>query len=188
MKPRVPVARTRIEPSGGMVVCGDVSAVDPAATFDLVCAFEVLEHVDRDAETLATWAEHVRPGGWVMLSVPPFQRRFGPSDRAVGHFRRYEPEQMRQLLLDCGLREPQVALYGFPIGYALDAAKNALARVAGSGGSRQERTAASGRWFQPKARLGGLITVVASPFCLIQRPFHGTNLGSGLVALARKPA
>src|SRR6266540_2188091 len=104
------VARTRVEPSGGQVVCGDVSALDPGAVFDLVCAFEVLEHVERDAETLATWAARVRPGGWVMLSVPPFQRRFGPSDRAVGHFRRYEPEQMRELLLGTGLLPPPAAV------------------------------------------------------------------------------
>ncbi len=182
------LARARIEPSGGQVICGDVSALDPGAVFDLVCAFEVLEHVERHAEILTAWAERVRPGGWVMLSVPPFQRRFGPSDRAVGHFRRYEPKQFRELLLACGLSEPQVLLYGFPIGYALDAAKNALARISSAGGSREERTAASGRWFQPKERLGSLITVLAAPFCLIQRPFHGTRLGSGLVAVARRPA
>jgi len=182
------VARTRIEASGGRVVCGDISAIEPGAAFDLLCAFEVLEHVERDAETLAGWIGRVRPGGWVMLSVPPFQRRFGPSDRAVGHYRRYEPEQMRRLLMTSGLIEPHVLLYGFPIGYALDAAKNGLARVAAPAGSREQRTAASGRWFQPKAGLAALITVVATPFTVIQRPFHGTRLGSGLVALARKPA
>jgi SAM-dependent methyltransferase len=183
------VARSRIEPAGGQVVCGDISAVEPDASFDLVCAFEVLEHIERDAEAMASWVAHVRPGGWVMISVPPFQRRFGLTDRAVGHFRRYEPEQMRQLLLVSGLRDPQILLYGFPIGYALDAAKHTLARITTrTDGSLEERTAASGRWFQPKARLGGVITVLAAPFCLIQRPFHKTNLGSGLVAVAMRPA
>jgi SAM-dependent methyltransferase len=180
------VARARIEPAGGKVVCGDVSALDPGEAFDLLCAFEVLEHVERDAETLAAWTQHVRPGGWVMLSVPPFQRRFGPSDRAVGHFRRYEPEQMRELLLTCGLREPKVLFYGFPVGYGLDAAKNVLARIAGAGGSREERTAASGRWYQPTAWFGIVVKVLAAPFLLIQRPFHETKLGSGLVAVARR--
>ena len=182
------VARARIEPSGGQVITGDVSALDAGTAFDLVCAFEVLEHVERDAETLAAWAERVRPGGWVMLSVPPFQRRFGPSDRAVGHFRRYEPEQMRDLLLACGLSEVQVLLYGFPIGYALDAAKNALVRIAGADGSQEERSASSGRRFQPKERLGSVITILATPFCFFQRPFQKTRLGSGLVAVARRPA
>ena len=180
-------ARARVERAGGHVVCGDVSDLEPGSAFDLVCAFEVLEHVERDAETLAGWSERIRPGGWLIVSVPPFQRRFGPSDRAVGHFRRYEPEQMRQLLLDCGLREPRVLLYGFPLGFALDVAKNTLARVAGANGSREELTAASGRRFQPPEWLGAPMAALAAPFCLLQRPFHGTRLGTGLVALARRP-
>lgn len=182
------VARARIEPSGGRVVCGDITALEAGDSYDLLCAFEVLEHVAHDAETLAAWAKHVKPGGWMMLSVPPFQRRFGLTDRAVGHFRRYEPEQIRSLMLGCGLRDPKTLLYGFPIGYALDAAKHSLARVTRAQGSREELTAGSGRWFQPKQGLGTLITVLAAPFSLIQRPFHGTNLGSGMVAIARRPA
>lgn len=182
------VARARIEPSGGRVVCGDITALEASDSYDLLCAFEVLEHVAHDAETLAAWAKHVKPGGWMMLSVPPFQRRFGLTDRAVGHFRRYEPEQIRSLMLGCGLRDPKTLLYGFPIGYALDAAKHSLARVTRAQGSREELTAGSGRWFQPKQGLGTLITVLAAPFSLIQRPFHGTNLGSGMVAIARRPA
>jgi len=170
------------------MVCGDVSRLEPGSLFDLVCAFEVLEHVEHDRETLGRWSEHVRPGGHIILSVPPFQRRFGPSDRAVGHYRRYEPDQMPALLLSAGLRDPVVYLYGFPVGYALDAAKNMLVRAAGAPGSREERTAASGRRFQPRRRMGGVITVVAAPFRVLQRPFHRTRLGSGLVAIAHKPA
>jgi SAM-dependent methyltransferase len=181
------VARARVEPAGGQIVRGHVSALEAGAVFDLVCAFEVLEHVERDAETLTAWAERVRPGGWLMLSVPPFQRRFGPHDRAAGHVRRYEPEQLRKLMLACGLREPRLLLYGFPLGFALEAARNALARVAGANGSTAELTAASGRRFQPPPVLGGAIAVVAYPFRLMQRPFHETRLGTGLVALGWRP-
>ena len=63
-----------------------------------------------------------------------------------------------------------------------------LVRIAGADGSQEELTAASGRRFQPTERLGSLITVLATPFCLLQRPFHETRLGSGLVAVARTPA
>lgn len=181
------VARQRIEPLGGRMLCGDSSAVGETELFDLVCAFEVLEHVEHDASTLADWVRHVRPGGWIVLSVPPYMRRFGPSDRAVGHYRRYEPDGMRKLLEEVGLSGPRVYFYGFPIGYALDIAKNTLVRVAGASGSREERTAASGRRFQPKQALGGAITAASAPFRLLQRPFHRTRLGSGLVAVARKP-
>ena len=180
-------ASKRVAQFGGEVRCGDISAIDPGATFDLVCAFEVLEHIKDDSEALAAWSTHARPGGCVMLSVPPFQRRFGPSDREVGHFRRYEPEQIAALMERCGLRDPKVYLYGFPIGYALDFAKNALTYLAPIRGSRAERTAASGRRFQPRIRTGTAIAAASAPFRILQRPFHSSRMGSGLVAVARKP-
>ena len=30
------------------------------------------------------WATHIRPGGWMLLSVPADQDRFGPMDEYVG--------------------------------------------------------------------------------------------------------
>jgi hypothetical protein len=51
----------------------------------------------------------------------------------------------------------------------------------------EELTAASGRRFQPPEALGGAIAVFAYPFRLMQRPFHETKLGTGLVALGRRP-
>jgi len=74
--------------------------VDALSTerFDLVCAFEVLEHIEDDATTLKEWAVRLRAGGWLLLSVPAHQRRYGPADELAGHFRRYDPEALTALL------------------------------------------------------------------------------------------
>src|SRR4051812_33038898 len=82
------VAQQRIGDRGD-VRCGDTTLVR-GRQFDVVCAFEVLEHVERDRPTLRTWLEQVRPGGPLLLSVPAHAARFGVSDEFVGHFRRYE--------------------------------------------------------------------------------------------------
>ena len=58
--------------------CAALPAAD--ASIDLAVAFEVIEHIEDDAEALRLWREHLRPGGWVMLSTPPFQSRFGALD------------------------------------------------------------------------------------------------------------
>lgn len=181
------IARRNIEPAGGKVICGDITALDAGELFALVGAFEVIEHIEDDAATLRLWREHVRPGGWVMLSAPPFQSRFGPHDRTVGHFRRYEPEQMAKLLVETGFTDPQVFLYGFPLGYALETARHVLARTSNQEGSTMaEQTAASGRRRQPPKWLAPVTQGVTLPFRVIQRPFLHTRLGTGLFALAQR--
>src|SRR5471030_2488144 len=50
------VACRRIEPRGGKVLHGIHRAVPKGATYDLVCAFEVLEHIDDDKGALMEWA------------------------------------------------------------------------------------------------------------------------------------
>jgi SAM-dependent methyltransferase len=181
------IARANIEPAGGKVICGDVTALEPGETFALVGAFEVIEHIEDDAGTLRLWREHVRPGGWVMLSAPPFQSRFGPHDRTVGHFRRYDPEQMAKLLTDAGFSDPQILLYGFPLGYALEAARHGLARISGPvGNTMAEQTAASGRRRQPPTWLAPITEGVTLPFRVLQRPFLRTRLGTGLFAVAQR--
>jgi SAM-dependent methyltransferase len=82
-------ARARFARAGlESVVEGDVEKLPSGSTFDLVCAFEVLEHCEDDVAELRRWAERVRPEGWLMLSVPAFADWFGPADRKAGHFRR----------------------------------------------------------------------------------------------------
>ncbi len=183
-------ASVRLRKAGrGRMVCGDVSALDPGATFDLLCSFEVLEHLEDDAGALVEWQRRLREGGWLLVSVPARPDRFGAHDRIVGHYRRYDAERLGELLVESGFVDPVVLTCGFPLGYALEAARNTIARLAVSRGSAsmEEQTAASGRWLQPPDRIGWLTAAVTAPFRLLQRPFVKTGLGTGLVALARRP-
>jgi SAM-dependent methyltransferase len=182
------VAQERISAAGGKVLNADHTAVPAGATYDLVCAFEVLEHLADDAGALADWVRLVAPGGHLMLSVPAFQDRFGPMDTRVGHYRRYEPAQLAALLTAAGLTDPDVRVYGWPLGYALEAVRNRMdARHLAAETSPEERTAASGRHQQPGRRaVGRAIEAATLPFRYLQRlaPVRGT----GLVAVATRPA
>ena len=152
----------------------------PRGAYDLLCAFEVLEHLDDDGAALRDLVQRVTPGGHVLLSVPAWPRLFGESDRRVGHRRRYTPEALRSLAVSAGLEVVELRLYAFPSGHVLHAVRDVVARVrppAGSGGS--------GRWLQPPERLGGVTWAAALPLRGLQRLFP--RRGSSLVLLARRP-
>jgi SAM-dependent methyltransferase len=156
--------------------------------FDLVCAFEVLEHIEDDAAAVKSWATRIRPGGYLLLSVPAHQRRFNAGDEIMGHFRRYDPPVMTDLLAGCGFTGIDLRLYGFPLCYMLDGPRNLIrGRVAAVGNrSLAERTAASGRVLQPSGRrIGTLTRWGTAPFRFVQRGFP--SLGTGLVVLAQLP-
>jgi glycosyltransferase involved in cell wall biosynthesis/SAM-dependent methyltransferase len=182
------VARRRVSAVGS----GEIRNIPVEALgderFDLVCAFEVLEHIEDDATAVKEWAARLRPRGWLMLSVPAHQHRYAPADEMAGHFRRYEPDGIAALLAGCGFGEVQVRQYGFPLGFVLEAGRNMIGRrrMAKSGGATlAERTAGSGRLLQPSSG-GPLATTVrwgVLPFRMLQRPFP--HVGTGLVVLAR---
>ena len=183
------LARERVAAAGGgRVLAGDERDVlEPHETFDLVCAFEVLEHIEDDAASLRAWSSRVRPGGHFMLSVPAGSERFGPSDRMAGHYRRYDDGQLRRVLETAGLRVVDLRRVGFPLGYLLERARNLIARRRiVDGESLEARTAKSGRLLQPPQPLGLVFEIASAPFRVLQRPVrrHGTSL----VALAQRSA
>ncbi|MEP6762565.1 MAG: class I SAM-dependent methyltransferase [Sporichthyaceae bacterium] len=188
------VASTRLEALGdaasGEIRTGDLSVLAPDEQFDLVCAFEVIEHIEDDRGALQSWADRIRPGGWLLLSTPAHQHRFGPADEMAGHFRRYEPDALAHLLTEVGLSEPQVTHFGMPLGYALEAGRNAVGRRRNArlrDADMNTRTHGSGRLLQPSGRGAGTVTQLGTlPFRVVQRAFPGR--GPGLVARARKPS
>ena len=184
---------------GGEVRHGDLSTLRDDEAFDLVCAFEVIEHIEDDHDAMLSWADRAVPGGSVLLSTPAWQKRFGAADEMVGHFRRYDPPVLRDLLTGAGLVDVELVHFGAPLGYLLEAGRNALGRrrlasaVFASGPSASSatevmaaRSDASGRTLQPSTSLSATAARLGTvPFRALQRAFP--NTGPGLVARARKP-
>jgi SAM-dependent methyltransferase len=72
-------------------------------SFDLVCAFDVIEHVDDDRSAVARLATLVRPGGYVVATVPAYQWMWSAHDAAHHHKRRYRRAPFERLFRDAGL-------------------------------------------------------------------------------------
>jgi SAM-dependent methyltransferase len=71
-------------------VCGSALALPFAAgAFDVVCAFDVIEHCEPEETALAEVRRVLRPGGRLVLSVPAYSWAWSDFDVANGHHRRY---------------------------------------------------------------------------------------------------
>jgi SAM-dependent methyltransferase len=174
------VAAERITPLGGDVRLGTSDLVGEHERFDLVCAFEVLEHLEHDTAAATDWVRHLRPGGSLLVSVPAWPERFSPMDTLVGHFRRYTPDALEDVLRAAGVTQPNVRLYGWPLGFALESVRARIAARRPSTGAMEERSATSGRLLQPPRIAGAAVALGAAPFGQLQR--LRPNRGTGLVA------
>lgn len=76
----------------------------PTATFDVILALDVLEHVKDDQVLLQTLVnENLAAGGHMFISVPAWPNLVTAHDRRMGHFRRYSAASLRRKILESGL-------------------------------------------------------------------------------------
>ena len=124
LRPRLPVAGTHfvdVSPAvaarltaGGGIACTDEITALPYAdgTFDLVTAFDVVEHVEDDQRAFTELTRVLRPHGRLIFSVPLHPAHWTTFDECVGHARRYEPAALRGLIARHGLVVEKSVAFG----------------------------------------------------------------------------
>jgi SAM-dependent methyltransferase len=124
LRPRLPLegtcfvdaslpAVTKIREHGARAEIGLLSRLPfPDAAFDLVAAFDIVEHVDDDEAALSELARVAAPMSTLLLSAPLHPSRWTKFDDLVGHRRRYEPAQLLSKLARHGLSVAGTAVYG----------------------------------------------------------------------------
>jgi len=124
LRPRLPIEGTQfidISPSalaklrarGGTGALGSITALPYGdAIFDLICAFDVIEHVDDDERALAELARVASPGAALITSVPLHPAHWTGFDDFVGHRRRYDPAELMVKLARQGLAVERSAVFG----------------------------------------------------------------------------
>ncbi len=70
----------------------------PDNTFDLVCAFDVIEHVEDDRLAVAEMRRVAKIGGVLCVAVPALSFLWSEHDVVNHHFRRYSSKILRGLL------------------------------------------------------------------------------------------
>jgi SAM-dependent methyltransferase len=128
---------------GGLVpgegVCGSATAlpfVDGA--FDVVSAFDVVEHCDDDALALSELARVLAPGGRMMLSVPAYQWAWSDHDVQAGHYRRYTRGRLRHVVEGAGMTVVR-STHAFGGVFPIFVAERARRRVSSPAGDSDTR-------------------------------------------------
>ncbi|MCL5671642.1 MAG: class I SAM-dependent methyltransferase [Acidobacteria bacterium] len=92
--------------------------VVPSASCDAVLLIDVIEHVKEDTALLSEVYRVLKPGGFVLLSVPTpnYPRVFGwHFHKAVGHVRDgYRQDQLESIVRECGFEVGLCRPYTYP--------------------------------------------------------------------------
>jgi SAM-dependent methyltransferase len=167
-----------------------------SGSFDIVCAFDVLEHIEGDDRALRLWCDWIKPGGHLLLSVPAHSRRWGPGDVWAGHYRRYDRKPLLRLLTSQGLHIDRVESYGFPLANFTEwAGRRTYARLLSARASTTKPEVASAEsGIQRNAYMGLFRWIESVPgrlalrlSYLLQRLTRNVDIGSGYLVLATKP-
>jgi SAM-dependent methyltransferase len=71
--------------------------------FDGMAFFDVIEHVPDDAGFLKSALGHLKPDGWVIITVPAFMFLWSEHDELNRHYRRYTARQLRATITASGM-------------------------------------------------------------------------------------
>jgi len=85
------------------LILGDATNLPfDAASFDLVMALDVLEHIWDDRRALSEIKRVLRPGGSLLITVPAHRWLWSEHDEALHHLRRYKSSELRDKLREKG--------------------------------------------------------------------------------------
>ena len=124
LRPRLPIAGThfvdmsaaateRLNALGGIAVTGELGVLPFGdRVFDLVCAFDVIEHVENDRQVFGEVSRVLKDDGVLILSVPLHVNLWTEFDDWVGHARRYAPADLLAIMKAHRLEIQKSAVFG----------------------------------------------------------------------------
>jgi SAM-dependent methyltransferase len=156
-------------PAGTSVMCGMLGDLPADATFDSILYIDVLEHIEDDRTEVAAAADHLAPGGHLVVLCPAHQAVYSPFDAAIGHYRRYDRPGL--LALTPSSLVPMTAFYLDSLGLVLSAVNRYVAK-------RSAPTPATIKIWDS--------SVV--PLSRVFDPLTGYRLGRSVIAIWKKAA
>lgn len=164
-------------------ICGSGTALPFAdASFDLVSAFDVIEHLAPEQLALAEIHRVLRPGGVLLMAVPAYQWAWTDHDIANGHHRRYTRARAVAAVTASGFVVER-ATYAFAATFPMFAVERLARRALGSREQQARDVASVPTLPRPVHRaLLGVCRVDEVLLARMNLPF-----GSSVFLAARKP-
>lgn len=144
--------------------------------FDLLTAFDVIEHIPDDRAALTEFRRVLRPGGWLLIYTPALPWLYNEHDRIVHHQRRYMGGELTEKLTTAGYQmHHQAYVNGFVLPLVL------LARLLAKFGPKDRH--------QEMEVPSAPINTILGWICRLEQHLvrrSALPIGMSLVALARK--
>lgn len=83
--------------------------------YDLITAFDVLEHCPDDEKALSDWSSLLKDNAFLLITVPAFPSLWGKNDELSHHFRRYTKATLRQVLGKTGFTLRKLSYTNFAL-------------------------------------------------------------------------
>lgn len=166
-------------------VCGSLLALPFArSSFDVVAAFDVIEHCEPEQDAVGEITRVLRPGGVLLMSVPAYNWAWTAFDDENGHHRRYTRARAVRAVEAAGL-EVLRSTHIFAGTFPFFAAQRLLTRMREHHGARHEAADVVDlpHVSAPVERL--LLTLCRADQRWLAR--HDLPFGSSAVVAARKP-
>jgi SAM-dependent methyltransferase len=93
----------------------------PDRHYDLIGAFDVIEHIENDRSAVASIARKLKPGGKFVMTVPAHQWMWSAHDEVNHHKRRYSKRALKRLIEGSPLRLDGIGYFNsllFPVAVA----------------------------------------------------------------------
>ncbi len=148
------------------------------SSFDLVSCLDVIEHLRFDLPAFRELGRVLKPGGYLLATLPAGPHLYNDFDCLAGHLRRYTFPQVRLLLRESGMEPMRITGYTMLVHPAV----RFYSWKGGITHGRAEYTQGMDTIFAPTSRL--LLMLLALEARIISR--WNMPRGSSLAALAAK--
>jgi SAM-dependent methyltransferase len=103
----------------------------PERHYDLIGAFDVIEHIEDDRAALASIATRLKPGGKFVMAVPAHQWMWSAHDVVNHHKRRYSKRALQELVYGSPLQLLKIGYFNSLL-FPLAVAQRAASKLRGS--------------------------------------------------------